>query len=378
MKSIKHIILALAASLLVFSCEKQQTPESGQTNWPVFLGYMQFSTNVATKAALATDMHEKNFGVMGYRYSSTTNWSAAKALAIPNAFYNLKVNCNSSGICTYDLNAETAEKELKAWAKDSLYSFFAYHPYEGYGNGITLSSESLVNTPMLTFKYPWLGNTTVPIYYTEFKGMYDLMTAEAIDLDGSGNVNLDFKHQLFAVEVLVNNYNENSEGTYDARRKISDMRVTVEGLANSSITVPLSTLNGEKVTTDNIGISDAITFQIQDEQVEIPAFNETITDEDGSVRGRGVATSISKLGTKSKNKGYLMLIPQNDDLNFKVVWTDPDISDFASIKNTLNSTMEFKAGKLYQIIINYVGSGITIAIIEAGSWDINDVYHTFE
>jgi hypothetical protein len=40
--------------------------------------------------------------------------------------------------------------------------------------------------------------------------------------------------------------------------------------------------------------------------------------------------------------------------------------------------MEFKAGKLYQIIINFVGSGVTIALIEAGSWDTKDVPYTFE
>jgi hypothetical protein len=40
--------------------------------------------------------------------------------------------------------------------------------------------------------------------------------------------------------------------------------------------------------------------------------------------------------------------------------------------------MDFIAGKLYQIIINYVGDGITIALIEAGAWDYQDVYHTFE
>ena len=104
--------------------------------------------------------------------------------------------------------------------------------------------------------------------------------------------------------------------------------------------------------------------------IEIPAFNEVT--EDG--RGAGVATSVSKLGGRNNNAGYLMLIPQSQSLDFTVNWTNAP----SNFERTINTNMDFEAGKLYQIIINFVGSGITIALIEAGAWDYQVVKHTFE
>ena len=105
----------------------------------------------------------------------------------------------------------------------------------------------------------------------------------------------------------------------------------------------------------------------------IPAFNETTDDG----RGGGVATSISKLGGKNDKAGYLMLIPQTEGLSGTLHWTE--LSNFpGTISTNFTSNIEFKAGRLYQLYINYVGSGITIALIEAGAWDVHDVEHKFE
>lgn len=382
---IRYIKFALiAVTALVFaSCERevqQSTYPNGEL--PIFRGYMQFYTDVPTRATLATDMHNKSFGVLGYQYSTTTNWDTRKATATPNLFYNQQVFCNDSGVCSYD--------PIKPW-EDYKYSFFAYHPYATSFNGITICDDKAVGTPTLKYTYPWIDNAvagnTIPIVYFNDDEICDLMTAEAIDEDGSSNVSLNFKHRLFAVEVLATNYNEsgyklNEDGSYatdengdkiwvDATQSIRDLTLIVKGLTYKSMTIPMSTLSGEPeyIAREEIAWGDKTNeawFTLSSGTVTVPAFNEG---------GNGYATSISKLGSSNSN-GYLMLIPQSDDLEFTVNWFGS--GNVAHNPTAVKSTMSFEPGKLYQVIINFVGSGITIALIEAGSWQIEDVYHTFE
>lgn len=382
---IRYIKFALiAVTALVFaSCEREvQQPTYPNGELPIFRGYMQFYTDVPTRATLATDMHNKSFGVLGYEYTTTTDWDTRKALATPNLFYNQQVFCNGSGVCSYD--------PIKPW-EDYKYSFFAYHPFATSANGITISGKDAVGAPSLKYTYPWIDNAvagnTIPIVYFNDDEICDLMTAEAIDEDGSSNVSLNFKHRLFAVEVLATNYNEsgyklNEDGSYvtdengdkiwvDATQTIRDLTLIVKGLTYKSMTIPMSTLSGEPeyIAREEIAWGDKtneVRFTLSSGTVTVPAFNEG---------GNGYATSISKLGSSNSN-GYLMLIPQSDDLEFTVNWFGS--GNVAHNPTAVKSTMSFEPGKLYQVIINFVGSGITIALIEAGSWQIEDVYHTFE
>lgn len=372
--------------------------------WPIHYGYMQFSTEVSSRAQLVTDMKDKSFGVLGYKYSATTNWATAKPVTAPMSdFYNLEVvSVNENGSYKYNYDAYpdlNDERSLKEW-EEGNYSFFAYHPYtdENTTTGITLSTSNTTNTPTLTYTYGWLNgsgkdwfkdsystvntknevvklNDVVRLYHKDVP-VYDLMTAEAIDVNGtgSGTVGLNFKHRMFALEVLANNYNENTEGTYDAREYISGLVLTLKGLKHSSMIIPMSMQGGEEAPSYD-GIepgTGTCNFLISDpeEFVMVPAFNETYEG-----RGEGVPTSISKLG--SNNGGYLMLIPQTTGLEGTLYWKE--LSNFpGTVATDFTSNIEFKAGRLYQLYINYVGSGITIALIEAGAWDIHDVEHKFE
>ena len=338
-----------------------------------------------------------------------------------------------------------------------MYTFIAYNPYDpgdsSVAKGITLSNAGKTDTPTLRYEYSWKGQTSLPIYYAASnQEMFDLMTAEAIDEDGSSNVDLNFKHRLFAVEVLANNYNEtlyeyeydltkpvwvyevdengkpviatdakgnpiqekDADGNplYEVKRDangnkvykldkngnkilikdenqiINDLVVKVEGLAYHAMTIPLSMQPDEadiiyegtpNENNNKLLVPLApIDFQIQNKPVNVPAFNEG---------GNGIPTSVSKNGSENGN-GYLMFIPQGPHTDKEDKYTDHDYSltftvswtgkDNSSHTDTVESSMDFVAGKLYQIIINYVGDGITIALIEAGAWDYKDVYHTFE
>lgn len=390
----KFIYIILAVALFATSCTNEQ-PFGGNDELPIFRGYMQFSTGVNTRAQLATDMKGKSFGVLGYKYSATTNWATAKPVTTPNTFYNLQVECAANGgTCTYDAYPTDGNKSFKEW-EEGNYSFFAYHPFGG--NGISLSNESATNTPMLTYTYGWLNPTnqdswfeaghTVLDQHKEIQTfdvihlcdatapVYDLMTAEAIDVNGNGEgtVGLEFKHRMFALEVLANNYNENSEGTKDARQAISNLVLTLEGLQHSTMTIPMSMQSGEPAPVYGGTAPGTRSFVINNTSIIVPAFNETTDDG----RGEGVATSVSKLGGRNDNAGYLMLIPQTTGLSGSLHWTE--LSNFpGTVSTEFTSNIEFKAGRLYQLYINYIGSGITIALIEAGAWDVYDVEHKFE
>ena len=398
MKNIKYTLLA--AVLLAISCEQIEQPSINLGELPIHRGYMQFSTGVSSRAQLATDMKGKHFGVIGYKYSATTNWATAKPVTAPNTFYNLEVACVENGTCSYDAYPDS-DKSLKEW-EEGHYSFFAYHPFNA--NGISLSSKNTTNTPSLTYTYGWLNHDNQSWYLKDFgtvalqkeestpqniavdvvnlcdanAPVYDLMTAEAIDVNGRGNgtVGLNFKHRMFALEVLANNYNENSEGTHDARQSITSLVLTLNGLQHSTMTIPMSMQSGEAAPVYNGTAPGTRSFLISDPYkggIEIPAFNEVT--EDG--RGEGVATSVSKLGGRGNNAGYLMLIPQTSGLRGSLHWAE--LKNFpGTISTEFTSNIEFKAGKLYQLYINFVGSGITIALIEAGAWDVYDVEHKFE
>lgn len=425
-KSFILSILAIA-TLLLPSCKKESSFDNNE-DYPVFKGYMLFNTGVSTRTQLATSMMGKSFGVIGYEYNKTTDWGTAKPLQTPSTFYNQEIVCGDTGVCTYDVDDAEAGDQYKQW-EDNHYAFFAYYPYaeNGNSNGITLSSETAVDTPTLTFTYPWLGENKIPAYMSSYNGIYDLMTAEDLNLDGSRNVNFSFKHRLFAVEVLANNYNEtvyeyvyktdpetgefildangnkiiatdaqgnkiiatDDEGNkiiakdadgnlLDATTSVSNLSLTIEGLKYQSMTIPLSMREEEPkfIKREGPEITDEITFDIQNKGVKVPALNDPQYDETGKIiAGGGVATSISKNGTNNRN-GYLMFIPQEEPITFSLLWTE--IEPTQSIDRKITSTVQFEAGKLYQIVVNFIGSGITIALIEAGAWDDKTVYHKFE
>lgn len=415
----RYIILSfIAASALMFaSCEQESQPTYPNGELPIFNGYMQFSTEVSTRSDLATNMRGRNFGVLGYSYSYTTNWGTAMSLATPDIFYDLKVSCNANGVCTYDNDGNAANgNQLTPWDATKWYTFFAYSPWRG--EGIKLSDSNATSTPYLTYEYAWLNDGDAISVFNNDK-MFDLMTAEATDVDGSSNVTFNFKHRLFAIEVLANNYNESEfvmeqkvdeNGNFvfdkdgkpvmvvkrdennkpilvkdadgnavkDESKVIKGMTLTIKGLTHTSMTIPLSMRSEEMKNIKYYPSGEdavyplrdkEVMFYMQNTSVTVPAFNDPQSDG----RGEGVATSISKLGSV-KGDGYLMFIPQNESLDFTVNWTDAP----NNFEKTISTNMNFEAGKLYQIIINFVGDGITIALIEAGAWDYKSVTHTFE
>lgn len=204
------------------------------------------------------------------------------------------------------------------------------------------------------------------IYYDGIIGSYDP--------DGDGPLEEQNGYYFLPNndEPIVKMTNENGPNVYYrwGRREISNLTLKLEGLQHSSTRLYISTDEGDDVP-DGVAPANAVTFQITDKTVMIPAFNEG----DGST----IETSISYLGSE-KHDGYLMFIPQTASISCTLEWEELDevIAESDEPTNQFTSSLDFEAGRLYQVIINFVGESITVALIEAGKWTPHEVYYGFE
>lgn len=344
MKKIYTYLLALLAVVSV-SCEKTSIDSSTEVDLGPNSGFIRFSTRVATKAPILTDLKGNHFGVLGYDYSYSTNWETARALARPTVFYDQKVSCDSDGVCMYDLNPSLDGNQLKPWVLASRYAFFAYYPQKTNTNGITISGEEMTNTPTVNYVLPLSDNPVLP------EKLCDLMTAYSVDETvAGGTVGLTFQHKLFCVEVLAQNFNEAAES-------ISELTITIDNLKYQSITLPMK--NDPETS---------IVYGELPKNQQIKVFRLIDNDDDPvTVSGNSGQISLSE-GDLVDRK--IMLIPQNEGIKGTVTFAEKNY-DF-SFPN------EMKEGRKYNLVINFTGSTIVIATAEAGAWESVTVEHEFE
>ena len=344
MKKIYTYLLALLAVVSV-SCEKTGIDSSTEVELAPQGGYIRFSTKVSTKAPLLTNLRGTNFGVLGYKYTYSTNWETARATAAPSIFYDQTVRCDSDGVCTYDINTIDAGDQLKSWELTSKYAFFAYYPQKNGTNGITISREEVTNTPTVNYVLPLSDNPVLP------ENLCDLMTAYSVDeTAGGGTVGLTFQHRLFCIDVLVQNFNDKDES-------ISNLTLTINNLKYQSVTLPMK---NDPETTVVYG-------ELPNNQ-KIKVFRLIDNDDDPvTVSGNSGQISLSE-GDLVDRK--IMLIPQNEGIKGTVTFAEKNY-DF-SFPN------EMKEGRKYNLVINFTGSTIVIATAEAGAWESVEVKHEFE
>lgn len=352
----KRILSYLSLILALVSCEKGTVlhpQEPGE--WG---GYITFSTGIETKTPINENMRGKDFGVLAYSY--TSNWATARPVSTPDLFYNQLVECDNNGICTYDSSVENGI-QLKEWDLSKIYSFFAYYPTSSH-NYINISASDKTDMPTVTYTFPFASTITVP----GNTNLVDLLTASSTDQTGrgSGKVAFNFEHRLFCFEILANNYND------DKPIDIKNLKLTLSGLKHKSITVPMmaSDSRTEVVKTSRDDPS-SVTFNISD---------ATTTATIPSFKNGGTSFDLSK-NCSVTNDGYLMLIPQDGEITGEFTWdmqTEEGIT--TSITESFTTNLDFQEGKKYSIIINFAGDAITIAIIEAGNWSVNDVETEFE
>ena len=352
MKKIYTYLLALLAVVSV-SCEKTGIDSSTEVDLGPNSGFIRFSTKVATKAPILTDLKNNHFGVLGYEYSYSTNWETAKAKAKPTVFHDQTVNCDSDGVCTYDINNSPVDgNQLKPWVLASRYAFFAYYPQMTNTNGITISGEDMTNTPTVNYVLPLSDNPVLP------EKLCDLMTAYSVDETvGGGTVGLTFQHKLFCIEVLAQNFN-------NAQESISELTITIDNLKYQSITLPMKNEEGTTVVLGKIAENnDEITSN--DKQIQFRLIGNG--DTPVSLPGNSGQVSMSE-GALVNRK--LMLIPQTEGIKGSITFAGKDYPFY--FQN------EMKERTKYNLVINFTGSTIVIATAEVGAWESWDVEHEFE
>lgn len=354
MKKIYTYLLALLAVVSV-SCEKTGIDSSTEVDLGPNSGFIRFSTKVATKAPILTDLKGNHFGVLGYEYSYSTNWETARVLETPTVFYNQNVNCDSDGVCTYDINNDSVDgNQLKPWVLASRYAFFAYYPQMTETNGITISGEEIANTPTVNYVLPLSDNPVLP------EKLCDLMTAYSVDETvGGGTVGLTFQHKLFCIDVLAQNFN-------NAPESISELTITIDNLKYQSITLPMKNDEGTTVVQgkiaenndENTSNDKQIQFRLignGDTPVTVPANSSVVSMSEGALANRKI-----------------MLIPQNEGIKGSITVSGEEEAYPFSFPN------EMKDGRKYNLVINFTGSTIVIATAEVGAWESKDVEHEFE
>lgn len=217
-------------------------------------------------------------------------------------------------------------------------------------------------------------------------GIKDYAEYNEIKRDGIiGSYNGEFGYYFLpgsstpVVERVVKNADGTETTVYRrwSRKEISNLKITLKGLKHTSTRMYFNPAEGDDVP-NNQPPGD-VTFQITNQEVGIPAFDDVLDAGTEFERGGGVATSVSYWGSQAHD-GYLMLIPQGSAPITCVLEWDERLKDTTgdNTQNQITTSVNFEAGRLYQVIINYIGESITIALIEAGKWTPHSVNYTFE
>ena len=365
----KRLTLLYIGFVMCFAtaCTRQDFVEEG-IEIPID-GYIYFNTDVASRGTLVTSLEESEFGVYAYNYvkDGKTYWNSVKAMAKPNVFYQQKIEWNEeAGYHDY--------KNKKAWAADSLYTFFGYYPYN--------NSDSIVDhegDPYLTYN--------LPDSVTE---MVDVMTASLYDTDNSqsNQVGLNFKHRLVAMDVQARNFNEPYNGE-DVYVKVTSLTMKFNNMKHKGARLMMDA----SLKKDSLFLSDTTKWKPQ--YTLVGGSNSVSVPPSGASTGDGEATRLTGIDTNQNTT--LMFLPQDGEsidedekiyLNGWIMFTYQFVKkDGTSLTikvgneniSTVTQTLPFTtgknmvAGRKYNFQMTFSRTIITIAVIESGEWTDKDV-----
>lgn len=337
-------LIAMSAILMMTACNKSESSPVKEE----FGAYIFFSQRVQTKAPLiesTASMNGKTFGVVGYKYANTTDWSTVKSTATPTVFATTPqtVTCDENGYGTYS--------PLQGWSNTQKYAFFAYYP----------TNTTLVNTTGIpAIKYTLAEDNSATTDVNElYQSMADVMTATPrTDLYwnsassnnvASGEVTFSFAHRLSCVGVKIKN-STNSAIT------VSKVDFTVAGIQNKEITIPL---DGSAVTPIAATTPTSASLSL------------SLADADKTI----AANTVSHVELSDK----LIFIPQSENLTiskFQITFYRGEMLE-SFIVNDLTTALE--EGKKHLISLNIKESTVDVSYkFETNAWtDIEDVYDTF-
>lgn len=310
------------------------------------LGYIFFHADVNSRVTLTMGNTVSQFGVLGYKYGNY--WESEATTALPNVFTDDSKGYNQPVTLTGSLYQYTP---VKTWEPGFHYSFFGYHPYSTSfpeSGNVTLSDKDYTGIPYI--------NYTVESW-TEQTGMTDIMTACSIDdpKPNSDEVNLTFKHRLYALEVKARNFNDNTEYIRNVSITITNLKYkSVQIFLDGNVSLPApSTYAGTYALTTT---GNAIT---------LPAYNV-----DDSTTGQPIsATDDDK---------RLLLIPQEGGITGYITFDWYDGSKWTKKEQSFEIVRTMEEGHFYNFIIDFADDVISITFVDSDQWDEKTVEVEFE
>lgn len=322
-----RLYIFIIAALAMVSCSK--TPAGNDENIGMKLPkYIYFDAAAATKGPLIEDMTGKDFGVIGFKY--TSNWDTYKALGTPMAeFYKTTITDSDDrdGVFRYT--------PLVNWVAGNRYTFFAYYPCEQISTAPTgvsvVGNQSTQNTPRITY-------TVRSGAKSDQSKLLDVMTAMVKDTDNSsdGVVGFHFYHKLFCIEVVARNYDETPVSIRNANVTFNEL--------TESITIPLD----PSISPSTSGTYSNATYNISDSTpISVPT--------------GGASIRIS-------GDDKIILIPRSG-LSGKITFTD---GNGVRKEESFSSSKDCKPGMKYTLSIAFANNALSVAVIESSEWtDVN-------
>ena len=274
----RYALIAALSMLIATSCTNDNEPEAARG--------IAFQSNVQTRAVKENFISGDAFTVWGGYDGDATNVFNGETVTFDGA------NWSYTG--------------TRYWVSGKTYNFYAVYP-TGYG---TCSTD---------------GTITVSDFDTSDNT--DLMTAEALDMNGSNpqTVPFTFRHELARVSVVV----QNESGIAGTATQVSFSDIFTTG----TLTRSSSTTNASWSYTSSTSISES--------NIPISATGETKLFED------------------------LLLIPQA--LNGKTLSVTIDRSG-TTLAGNLNLSGLWKAGHTYRYVITVQADAITFSNFTADEW----------
>lgn len=370
--------------------------------------YIFFNTEkISSRGELLKGSLTNDFGVLGYKYPSTTSWGNIKVQASQN-LYGLFDENDGRLTVKYEngVHSYTDNGKLTPWDINSSYTFYAWYPYDLIVNGGNVATYE--GTPYITYEIS-----------DDIAKMVDVLTASNIDTNKQASqtgVVLQMKHRLSAFDIRAKssvdvkalkevyvpefigenknpNYDaelaakiEALDGSYPVTIKITKLQLTLNNLAYSSVDIPLNADDEEEKMVGTLRSDNVKNFVLDNYLVENMSIPYYYTEDD----------MIDVLKSNSK----MVFIPQGVDSgvvhtsgNSKVPYTEAitakivvsyEIWYSAAEKISCNYTVDdIKIGslddKLYHyMLMSFTKSGLYCDIFRSAIWEEKDIKYEFE
>lgn len=359
-------ILTTAVLLLVVGCENQ-THEldlpSGGIEVPDG-DIIEFGVEVGTRGdRVNEDETIDNFGVYGYQYSFSENWSGVRALAKPNVFKDA-ANVNYKAPAEVNLRSGYyAYEPVQQWTGNK-YAFFAYYPYGS--TNVVASADTELNTPYVTYT---LDEENVD-------NLVDVMTASFINtsVNSSKYVSFNMIHRLSAIDVTA--YNFYQEGAEYVDIEIQDLKIDLTNLK----------YNKAKIYLDD-AISSVYTAGGGTASYHII---ESGTDDPYTVDPN--QTDVAEI-TADRTRSMLLIPQETTDLQVKTTIVfkkklngtyledaeNPGSYEF-TVEQSTTFGMPLQERSRYDVQVTFTSAAVSINIVTAAQWDDyeDNIDHDFE